>query len=192
MAVNFSDSTEITTKPTMGRTAFLGYERGGSFMDMFTANGITGSHDRRILPINSYRDHYGILNNKSSNQFRVNVTGAYYVTSWVSGHVWNHYFPPYLYDNSAGGFAHRCNNALTGEESNIHLQPGYTAGDDSHYDVGQMYWVSTGVNYGIRYSGENSGGLGSSTNYLQGGYQQGGVQIALDLMRVSITLMEKI
>lgn len=192
MAINFSDSTEITTKPTMGRTAFLVYERGGSFIDMFQANGLNGSQNRVVLPINSYRDHYGILNNKSSNQFRVNTTGAYYVTSWVSGHSWEHHFPPYLYDNSTGGFAHRCNNALTGEESNIHVQPGYTAGDDIHCDVGQMYWLSTGVNYGIRYSGENSGGLGTGTSYLQGGYQVGGVQVALDLMRVSISLMEKI
>ena len=192
MAINFSDSTEMGTAPKIGRTAFLLYERGGSFQDIFTVAAGQGSHDRTVLPINTYRDHYGILNNKSSNQFRVNVTGAYYVTAWVSGHAWEHYFPPYLYDNTAGGFAHRCNNALTGEETNIHLQPSYTSGDDSHYDVGQMYWLSTGVNYGIRYSGESSGSLGTSTNYLQGGYQVGGVQIALDLMRVTISLMEKI
>ena len=192
MAINFSDSTEIGTAPKMGRTAFLIYERGGSFQDIFSYTVGTGSHNRVILPINSYRDHYGILNSKSSNQFRVNVTGAYYVTSWVSGHHWEHYFPPFLYDNTTNGFAHRCNNALTGEESNIHVQPSFTQSHDSHYDVGQTYWLSTGHDYGIRYSGESSGGLGSSTNYLQGGYQLGGVQIAHDLMRVSISLMEKI
>ena len=192
MAINFSDSTEMGTAPKMGRTAFLIYERGGSFQDIFSYTVGTGSHNRVILPINSYRDHYGILNSKSSNQFRVNVTGAYYVTSWVSGHHWNHYFPPFLYDNTTNGFAHRCNNALTGEESNIHVQPSFTQSHDSHYDVGQTYWLSTGHDYGIRYSGESSGGLGSSTNYLQGGYQLGGVQIAHDLMRVSISLMEKI
>jgi len=192
VAINFSDSTTLTTTPTMGRTAFLIYESGSSFRDQFTANGLNGSQDRVILPINSYRDHYGILNNKSSNQFRVNVTGAYYVTTWVSGHSWQHHFPPYLYDNTTGGFAHRCNSALTGEESNIHLQPSYTQNHDSHYDVGQTYWLSTGQYYGIRYTGENSGGLGTSTSYLQAGYQQGGVQIAHDLMRVTLTLMEKI
>ena len=192
MAINFSDSTEIGTAPKIGRTAFLIYDRGSSFQDIFTYTVGTGSHNRVTLPINSYRDHYGILNSKSSNKFRVNVTGAYYVNTWVSGHQWEHYFPPFLYDNTTNGFAHRCNNALTGEESNIHVQPSYTASDDSHVDVGQMYWLSTGADYSIRLSSENSGGLGTGTNYLQGGYQLGSVQIAHDLMRVSIALMEKI
>ena len=55
-----------------------------------------------------------------------------------------------------------------------------------------MYWLSTGVDYSIRFTGENSGGLGTGTSYLQGGYTLGSVQIAHDLMRVSISLMEKI
>jgi len=192
MAINFSDSTEMGTAPKMGRTAFLTYERGGSFLDIFSSTIGSGSHNRITVPINNYRDHYGILNTKSSNRFRVNVTGAYYVTTWISGHSWDHYFPPFLYDNTTNGFAHRANSALTGEEANIHLLPSFTANDDSHFDVGQTYWLSTGVDYSIRYSGENSGGLGTGTSYLQGGYQLGGVQIALDQMRVSISLMEKI
>ena len=64
--------------------------------------------------------------------------------------------PQYIYDNTTGGFAHRCNSSLTGEESNIHLQPSYTSSDDSHYDVGQMYWLSTGVNYGVRFTSDGT------------------------------------
>ena len=191
MAINFGDNTTTSTAPTFGQQAFLSYEYGSGFSGYFGRAGYSGQANRLTLSINSYRDPYGLLTNYSNNKFRVQTTGTYMTTSWIAGHSWEHHFPPYLWGNSE--FARRPNAAFTNSEAYSQVLPSYTSGDDSHYDVGNTYYLATGTDYYVKYSGENSGGLGTGTSFLQAGYQGGGTsQVIHTLWRMTLTLMEPV
>ena len=192
MAINFGDGTITDTAPTFGQPAILSYESsGGSFQGYFGRAGYSGQADRLTLSINTYRDPYGILTNYSNNKFRVNTTGTYMTTSWISGHSWEHYFPPYLWGNSE--FARRPNASFTNSQAYSLVQPSYTSSDDSHCDVFNIYHLATGTDYYVKYSGENSGGLSTGTGFLQPGYQGGGTsQLVHVHWRMTLALMEAV
>jgi len=143
--------------------------------DIFSAGASGG--DRAVMPFNNVLDPFDIIGTAGSNQFQVNATGYYDVDAGHSGHSNAHYHPPYVYNNTDGAFAPRPNGSFSGSESWMTATPSYANQQDPRSNTAsEPYYLVAGKNYSFRVSTEQTGGLGTNTGYLNGGYTVGGIQ----------------
>lgn len=148
----------------------------GNLRDIFAASG-AGGGDRAVMPFSNVLDPFDIIGTTGSNQFQVNATGYYDVDAGHTGHANGHYHPPYVYNNTDSAFAPRPNGSFSGSESWMTATPSYASAQDPRSNTAsEPYYLVAGKNYSFRISTEQTGGLGSTTNYLNGGYTVGGIQ----------------
>lgn len=159
----------------------------GNLAGLYNIVSPTGS-DRGILPFNTVQDPHDILGTVGSNQFRVNNTGVYLMQGQLSEHNDNHFWSPYLYNNTDDRFAETPNASYNGPSGVAYVYPGYsTVNDPLQTSAPHFYWLIAGKDYSVRWSNEqNSGGLGTSTSYLARGYTINGIPAYHSVMRCTL------
>jgi len=136
--------------------------------------GIMSGTDRALMPFNYMRDPHGIIASASSNQFTVSKTGVHLMQGQIASHNQLHKWNPYVYNDSAGGWAPAPNSSYTGASSVSYVPIGYDSVNDAHPpSCPQYYWLTTGTTYTFRYQTEATGSLSTSTGYLQPGFTVG-------------------
>lgn len=156
-----------------GFAAFEFHNTASGFSGTYPA-GIMSGTDRAIMPFNYVRDPHNIAATASANTFTVSKTGVHLMQGQIASHDQRHKWNPYIYNNTAGGWAPAPNSAYNGPSSVSYTAIGYDIISDAHPPAcPNYYWLTTGTTYTFRYQTETTGGLGSSTAFLQPGYTAG-------------------
>ena len=183
----YADGNWESHSETIDGWASLDYlKTSGNMTSYFSQTG-TGAGDRVTMQFNTVNDPYDILATAGSNTFTVSKTGVHVMQGQWVGHDNRHYWGLYLYNNTNNRFAPLPNSAMTGAESYSSVLFGYSSVDDPLATASpNYYWLETGKTYSVRNSVENTGGLGTSTNYLAAGYTINGVPMYTTMHRTTL------